>query len=119
MRIGILTFHRSVNNGAVMQCYSLCKKLKQKFPDVNIEVVDYNMKKIEKQYSPNFFQYILGDTLLITLKKICHFFINNKMLKCIKIRKNIFENSIAKLDLSPEKIIDDEQNKIRDYIKYD
>lgn len=41
MRIGILTFHRSYNYGAFMQCYSLSKRLKQDFPQAEIEVIDY------------------------------------------------------------------------------
>ena len=40
MRIGILTFHRSVNNGAVIQCYSLSKRLQKEFPDADVEVID-------------------------------------------------------------------------------
>ena len=41
MRIGILTFHRSFNYGAFMQCFSLVTRLKRTFPGSDIEVVDY------------------------------------------------------------------------------
>lgn len=50
MRIGILTFHRSVNSGAVMQCYSLCKRLQKEFPEVKVGVNDYHMPKIQESY---------------------------------------------------------------------
>ena len=36
MKIGILTFHGSINEGAVMQCYSLCHRLMNDFPDAKI-----------------------------------------------------------------------------------
>lgn len=46
MRIGILTFHRAINYGAVLQCYALYKTLKNLGHDV--EVIDYRPEYIEK-----------------------------------------------------------------------
>lgn len=46
MRIGILTFHRAINYGAVLQCYALYKTLKSMGYDV--EVIDYRPNAIEK-----------------------------------------------------------------------
>ena len=48
MRIGILTFHRAHNYGAVLQCYALQEILKSKGHDV--QVVDYHQPWIEDQY---------------------------------------------------------------------
>ena len=39
MKIGILTFHRAINFGAVLQCYALYRTLSDMGHDV--EVVDY------------------------------------------------------------------------------
>lgn len=50
MKIGILTFHRSFNYGAFMQCYSLCSKLRSEFPNVTFEVVDYTSPKAMTGY---------------------------------------------------------------------
>ena len=50
MRIGILTFHRSYNYGAFMQCYSLVNKLKSDFPTCQVEVIDYNTKRSADSY---------------------------------------------------------------------
>ena len=50
MRIGILTYHRSINYGAFMQCYSLSKRLRADFPEDTIEVIDYTSPKIMTQY---------------------------------------------------------------------
>ena len=40
MRIGILTYHRSINDGAVMQCYSLSKRLQQEIPDAGLVIFE-------------------------------------------------------------------------------
>ncbi len=50
MRIGILTFHRSINYGAFMQCYSLCQRLQRDFPQHSIEVIDYTSDRIQEMY---------------------------------------------------------------------
>lgn len=48
MKIGILTFHRAENFGAVLQCYALQTFLQSKGYDV--EVIDYRNKTIENGY---------------------------------------------------------------------
>ena len=42
-KIGILTFHNSINNGAVMQAYSLSKKIQQVMPESKVEIIDYHI----------------------------------------------------------------------------
>ena len=46
MKIGILTFHRALNYGAVLQCYALFETIKGMGHDV--EVIDYRPPYIEK-----------------------------------------------------------------------
>lgn len=46
MRIGILTFHRALNYGAILQCYALQKIIKELGHEV--EVIDYRPDYIEK-----------------------------------------------------------------------
>lgn len=48
MKVGILTFHRADNYGAILQCYALWRFLKNK--NIDIEVIDYRNPKIEKWY---------------------------------------------------------------------
>lgn len=48
MKIGILTFHRACNYGAVLQCYAMQETLKALGHEV--EVVDYRAYNIEKTY---------------------------------------------------------------------
>lgn len=49
-RIGILTFHRAVNYGAVLQTYALVQTLKEMRHDV--AVIDYRCPEIENVYRP-------------------------------------------------------------------
>lgn len=49
MRIGILTFHRAHNYGAVLQCYALQEVLKGMGHEV--EVIDYRQPQIERDYN--------------------------------------------------------------------
>lgn len=53
-RIGILTFHRSINYGAYMQCLSLSHYLEKCFPECKIEVIDYESKVMHDIYLPKF-----------------------------------------------------------------
>ena len=50
MKIGILTFHRAHNYGAVLQCFALQEVLKLMGHDV--QVLDYRQPFIEELYSP-------------------------------------------------------------------
>lgn len=50
MRIGILTYHRSVNYGAVMQSAALASELSRRFPHAEIEIVDYCSKRMDIYY---------------------------------------------------------------------
>lgn len=46
MKIGILTFHRAINYGAVLQCYALSEVLKKMGHDVF--VIDYRQPRVER-----------------------------------------------------------------------
>lgn len=58
MKIGILTFHRAFNYGAVLQCYALQEYLKSK--GHNVFVIDYRQHFIEKVYFEINYKYILS-----------------------------------------------------------
>lgn len=49
MKIGILTFHRAHNYGAVLQCYALQEVLRSMGHEV--DVIDYRQPEIEKTYN--------------------------------------------------------------------
>lgn len=48
MKIGILTFHRAHNYGAVLQCYALQEVLTKL--GHNVEIIDYRQHRIETKY---------------------------------------------------------------------
>ena len=98
MKIGILTFHRSYNYGAFMQCYSLLDKLKKDFPDDNVEVIDYSSKTALEAYN----------TSLNNIK-------NKNKHNAVKERNAQFDESHCKLKMSSKKIISDD---FKDMIEY-
>ena len=60
-KIGILTFHRAFNYGAVLQCYSLQKLLNDNIPGYKTEVIDYRPTSLEKAYSRSSFGNVIND----------------------------------------------------------
>lgn len=50
MRIGILTFHRSINYGAFMQCFAFSKTLQDRYPQHTIEVIDFEYLQKHNRY---------------------------------------------------------------------
>ena len=57
MRIGILTFHRALNYGAVLQCYALQSVLQSLGHDV--KVIDYRQPDVELAYKPIVLSWLL------------------------------------------------------------
>lgn len=49
-KIGIFTFHRSINYGAFMQSYSLSKIIQRRFPEAKVEIIDYTSAIMENNY---------------------------------------------------------------------
>lgn len=47
MRIGILTFHRPFNYGAVLQTLGLVNALQKEYPEARVEVIDYYNKRVQ------------------------------------------------------------------------
>lgn len=66
MRIGILTFHRADNWGAVLQAYALQKYLITSGNDVDI--IDYRCKTIESVYTPFLLQRYLRKNVWVGIR---------------------------------------------------
>lgn len=49
MKIGILTYHRMVNDGSVMQAYCLFQLLRRFIPEAFIEIIDYRPKSVDRR----------------------------------------------------------------------
>lgn len=117
MKIGILTFHQSVNNGAVMQAYSLSKRLKSEFPEDVVEIIDYRRQSVNKTYSYSFFEYVKCNSIVISIKRVLKLLQDPSMLKRMRYRTKIFENCIGVLPLSKDVIISDGTDELYEYIE--
>ncbi|HOM02593.1 MAG TPA: polysaccharide pyruvyl transferase family protein [Acetivibrio sp.] len=60
MRIGILTYHRSINYGAYLQAYALCRVISERYPSVLVELIDYDMKAADRFYKKQFLRKSLA-----------------------------------------------------------
>lgn len=121
MRIGILTYHRSINDGAVMQCYSLSKRLQHEFPEAEVEVIDYHMPKVQRYYEVSIKKYLLSGGLPNKVKKAMLLIRQPDLVRRLKNRKQTFEDCLDQLPLSDKKIFDDGTDELFDFIneRYD
>lgn len=98
MKIGILTYHRSINYGAFLQAYCLSKYVKHVVGDeVEVEIIDYTSKISEKQYNKPLFH---GDNRKNEWKKrIC------------------FERCRSVLPLSKESLCSDDLLEVEQFLQ--
>lgn len=92
MKIGILTFHRAINYGAVLQCYALYRTLCDIGHDV--EVIDYRPTYIER-YRQLF--NLKGKSLISKSKEI-----TRSLLMSSEIKKTVrnFDDFLQRIKLS-------------------
>lgn len=95
IKVGILTFHKALNYGAVLQCYALQKKLNNL--GIDAEVINYYSKPVYNHDNPfrikNFDNRFNG--MIVVLKRIIKFKktiskksnFNNFIIKNIKLSK--------------------------------
>ncbi|MBQ5825698.1 MAG: polysaccharide pyruvyl transferase family protein [Clostridia bacterium] len=95
-KIGIFTFHRSINYGAFMQAYSLSKRIQKRYPDTKVEIIDYTSKLMDDHYVPRINRSAIRSPRGYFLKK--------KQYK-------LFKAALARLPLSEKKIFSDGQTE--------
>lgn len=113
-KIGIITFHRAKNYGAVLQAYALQHTLEQL--GSNCEIVDYKCENIDNGYKP--FQFSKTDPIKSILKSIVMYrkrakkieqfssFYNNYLKSAIKpIVIRIYQNAKIFMMLSSAEAI--------------
>ena len=115
-RIGILTFHTSINNGAVMQAYSLSKKIRQQNPDYAVEIIDYKMPKVIEAYHFSAWKVIKSDNLLVFIKRLAKFLLDMGYTKKMNKRTKAFAACRHELPLSSVSILSDETTELFSYI---
>lgn len=117
MKIGILTFHQSVNNGAVMQAYSLSKCLKAEYPDCDVEIIDYRRESVNRAYSYSYSDYFKTSSVKVLVKKAVKLMLDPGMLRRLQHRTKVFDNCLYKLPLSEKTIISDDTKELYEYIE--
>ena len=84
IKIGILTYHRAVNYGAFLQCYSLSHALRTHFPQCDIEVIDY---ETPREFIVRIKGILKSRGLVDFLKKLSLYYNFNKSLKYLPLSK--------------------------------
>lgn len=102
MRIGILTYHRSVNYGAVMQSAALAMELSRRFPHAEIEIVDYCSRRMDIYYKL-FTVYRGRDSAVHLLSRIEMY--------------SAFRRGLKELPLSHDKLVTDNCSRFFHWIK--
>jgi polysaccharide pyruvyl transferase WcaK-like protein len=103
MKIGILTYHHVINDGAVLQTLGHLNSLRELFPDAQVEVIDYRYKTIE----------------IRELIDVLQAFVRFKKTAFTKLRKYLEFKAFAKnsLTLSPDSITTDDTKKACAFIQ--
>lgn len=126
MKIGILTFHRSINYGAVTQCFALAKRIQKDCPESTVEVIDYIPEFRQKFYKPSLWNYVfqnvrkeqhLSTNIKIAVTKCIELIKNPRRYHIIKNRFETFQNSLDILPLSEIQYNQDDPEEFRKVIK--
>ena len=109
-RIGILTFHRSYNYGAFMQCFSLSNRIMKDFPECRVEVIDYCTERMYENYPSHFLPFILGprkhrNSPTQMLKNVGKCVVDKNYLKHKRNLYRGFEECVSVLPLSKDRIV--------------
>lgn len=108
MRVGIKTFHRTTNYGAILQTFALQKYINDL--GIECEVIDYNSEAIVKKEEPMRLTNINSIKALIKYisgvvpqrkkhKKFNQFLKNNIKISKIRFEKNTLKNASIEYDL--------------------
>ena len=103
MKIGILTYHHVINDGAVLQTLGHLNSLRELFPDARVEVIDYRYRTIE----------------IRELIDVLQAFVRFKKNAFSKLRKHLEFKAFVKksLILSPDSITTDDTEKACAFIQ--
>ncbi len=111
-KIGILTFHSSINNGAVIQAYSLSKKIKQENPTYSVEIIDYQMPTVVESYRYTIRKSLKSSNPVVFLKRLMKLLLNMGYLKKMNERIKVFENVRHFLPLSSYSLLSDTSEEL-------
>ncbi len=100
MKIGILTYFRNYNPGAFLQAYELAQTLKDRYPDHEVEIIDFQMKR-EKAFMRRIFKEMVITYSASDILGMCK-----------------YHRAIRKLPLSKHRIESDEMGELGTFIDH-
>lgn len=112
MKIGILTFHRAHNYGAMLQAYALCRVLNKK--GYYVEFISYKQKSIEDAYKAWLWKY---DFSISVFNNMLNFVSNIITLPRRLRRRHVFRQFASKY--FPESRSFTREELLSQYIDYD
>ena len=115
-KVGILTFHSSINNGAVMQAYSLSKKIKQDNPNLSVEIIDYQMPKVIGAYRYSVWKSIKSSNPVVFIKRLAKYLLSMDYTNKMNKRTKVFENVQYLLPLSSHSVLSDATDELFSFI---
>ena len=115
-KVGILTFHASINNGAVMQAYALSKRIKQENPNWSVEIIDYQMPKVVEAYRYSAWKSIKSSNLTLFIKRFVKYLLDMNYAKKMNKRTKVFEGVRDILPLSSKSILSNGTDELFAYI---
>lgn len=102
-RIGIITFHRANNLGAMLQAYALEQTLAKKY---DTKIIDYRCEKIEKIYYKK-------RTLKNTIKDIARYILKHKKSRYVTSKKLNFNHFVNDyLNITKEVFLSDNIHEV-------
>lgn len=94
MKIGILTFHRSVNYGAFIQAYALRELVNQLRPNDEVEIIDYDTRFSRKYYLKRYLDSRSFSDFAYTFKMRKTF--SQSMHRQTLSKKHLFSNDLLR-----------------------
>lgn len=102
-KIGILTYHRAINYGAFLQCYSLTTYIQGLFPEYKVEVIDFETRD----------EYVIRIKQLLKSKSI------SELFQRIKMRIRFKEDRKKYLPLSSKRCVSNIPGKLSEVFSND
>lgn len=96
-KIGVLTFHRAINYGAFLQCYSLVNFIQKNLPDYKVEVIDYETP----------------DEFLVRIKSFIRNLLRGKGIQWISMEKAFSRDLKRYLPVSKRRIVSSNYRSIQ------